>query len=256
MSSGPSMTCVNMLWCHASGTTALSAASSGAPSPAPAMARLALVCLQKKCARPVQTLATIASTLAPSASASSAWHPREGAVTLMVHCSATAPAGGLESVTRHCRSVAVLRCSFRYSPCQVPVKGRPPRTGSDKEGPTRAHFTCAGMSSGPSSVWSNHSFQLSGTMESKALAKSRWTSSSAFSFSAKEALVCWRKKLTTPMSAAPAPLGSAGGFRMSVQPRFGARMLRRTVSWTFAHGSTVTRISRSSTDSCLSQSTR
>ena len=45
------------------------------------------------------------------------------------------------------------RCSHRYTPCHVPSASRPSRTGRVSDGPSSDALMCAGMSSGPSTVW-------------------------------------------------------------------------------------------------------
>lgn len=114
------------------------------------------------------------------------------------------------------------RCSASQMPCQVPSASlwralsgatlfhrpqrsahRPSLTGSVREGPPMtAALMCAGMSSSPSSVCCQGASRPSGTARRAHDSKSARTSGSAFSFSTREADVCWRKTCKSPQLAA------------------------------------------------------
>src|SRR4051794_30457718 len=75
-------------------------------------------------------------------------------------------------------------------PCHVPRANTPSDTGTVTDEPSSDAFTCAGMSSGPSSVCRQYGAP-SGTTSLNHDSKSRRTSGEAFSFSVRDAEVCW-----------------------------------------------------------------
>src|SRR5215467_3752348 len=86
-------------------------------------------------------------------------------------------------------------------PCQVPSASAPAITGTWSEMPVSMDFTCAGMSSGPSTSWIQPA--SAGARRSSAVARSVRTSGSAFSWMTSEAEV-WRMKMSSTPSLAPA----------------------------------------------------
>src|SRR6516165_4845853 len=85
-------------------------------------------------------------------------------------------------------------------PCQVPSASAPPITGTWSDTPVSMVLTCAGMSSGPSTSWTQ--WASAGARRSSALARSVRTSGSAFSWMTREAEVC-RMNMNSAPSFAP-----------------------------------------------------
>src|SRR5712692_8936735 len=86
-------------------------------------------------------------------------------------------------------------------PCQVPSASAPAITGTWSETLVSMDFTCAGMSSGPSTSWIQPA--SAGARRPSAVARSVRTSGSAFSWMTSEAEV-WRMKMSSTPSFAPA----------------------------------------------------
>mmetsp|Transcript_4114 Transcript_4114/g.15015 ORF Transcript_4114/g.15015 Transcript_4114/m.15015 type:complete len:221 (+) Transcript_4114:334-996(+) len=184
---------------------ALSNASSKS-SPAAPREIEALVCLIKQCTVPISTARNSSASNAPLIAPVMSCKPRLPALTCIVFC-ATVDVGASNATTtsRVCPRPMppTLRCSFKYTPCHVPMANPPLLIGTRTEGVINVAFTCADMSSGPSSTWRNIvSCQLSGTMRFIAFSKSTRTVGSAFSLIVNDALVCCMKIVATPVFGA------------------------------------------------------
>src|SRR6185312_6888665 len=124
------------------------------------------------------------------------------------------------TVTVSLRWCGAVRCSQRYTPCQVPSAGLPPCTGTETLAPVRIDRTCAGMSSGPSASCLN-SGSPSGASRAKKRSRSRCTSTSAFSPISREQLVWCTNTCASPAWIPLAVTASRRRSLTSVKPRPG-----------------------------------
>src|SRR5215831_2496055 len=100
-------------------------------------------------------------------------------------------------------------------PCQVPSASAPPITGTWSDTPVSMVLTCAGMSSGPSTSWTQ--WASAGARRSSALTRSVRTSGSAFSWMTREAEVCRMNMNSTPSFAPVCLMNRVASRVMSVR---------------------------------------
>src|SRR5215475_1699776 len=101
-------------------------------------------------------------------------------------------------------------------PCQVPSASTPPLTGTCSDTPVRMVFTCAGMSSGPSTSCTHPA--SAGATRPSAMVRSVRTSGSAFSWITRDADVCRMKTMSKPASARASVMKRCASRVISMKP--------------------------------------